>query len=107
MREFGSKIEIPCQEKKKSRRETLIFVDRFDMNRTIYLMLILLTGSVCMVKGQNLTEPVKPAKANDSSPVIRLDVDTTSFRELAIYPSINIISCISGQDADVHDAVCR
>jgi hypothetical protein len=74
------------------------------MRSAIYLMIILLAGAVGPVSGQEITEPVRPTKASDSSPVIQLDIDTSSFRELAIYNNLRFQIDPHGRKYDPRDA---
>jgi hypothetical protein len=70
------------------------------MKRNICLMLLVLTG---VANGQSLMEPVKPEKADSNSVVIRLDVDTTSFPELAIYNNLRFEIDANGRKYDPRD----
>jgi hypothetical protein len=73
------------------------------MKLSICLMIIVLTGAVGPVRGQDIAEPLRPAKASDSSPVIQLDIDTSSFRELAIYNNLRFQIDPHGRKYDPRD----
>ena len=74
------------------------------MKLAIYLMVIVLAGAVGPARGQEIAEPVRPIKASDSSPVIQLEIDTSSFRELAIYNNLRFQIDPHGRKYDPRDA---
>jgi hypothetical protein len=71
------------------------------MKRSIYIFFMIWVGVSDATTAQEL---LKPESANDSSPVIRLDIDTSQFRELAIYHNLGFQIDPKGRKYDPQDA---
>ena len=66
--------------------------------------LIALIFMSVVVEAQPLPVPLKPVQASDSTPIIRLDVDTTAFPELAAYNNLYFQIDPHGRKYDPGDA---
>jgi hypothetical protein len=69
-----------------------------------YLLLLALIIVAAPAKSQVPAEPLKPEKADSNSPVIRLDIDTKAFPELAIYDNLQFQLDPHGRKFDLQDA---
>jgi|GEM_PF-4779220 hypothetical protein len=81
----------------------LISFTLFNMERPIYLMLILLVLNGVTSLAQDQVEPIKPEKAAKNGVVVRLDIDTTSFPELALYNNLRFEIDPNGRKYDPRD----